>query len=313
MRSGIAIRVKPQYFVSITLLLAVGCGTPFSQRETVTLAADSAPEKFVVQNRVGDVTIKIDPTAKGVSASVVKTGKGSSVHEARRALEDIRVSLLKSEDHPGVVEASVEHPKGNAFRQYQVSWLITMPASRNVVVKNGVGDVQVDGLSGEANIHTDVGDATVHGATEKTDQIGPVEVTTDVGSISAQHIGKGIHAVTNVGDIHASGGGKVQLASDVGDVTLHLTNENPDSVDCTADVGDVEVFLPAERKGALYAETDVGDTIIELGAIPMQNVHHRRKHFRGELGGSAEPRASLQTDVGSVTVRSMVEESATVH
>jgi hypothetical protein len=306
-------RLVLQCLASITLPVLSGCGTPFSQRETLTLATDAATEKFVLNNRVGDVTINTDPQAKGVSACVTKTGKGSSVHEARKALEDIRVTLARNENTPGVVEASVEHPNGSPFRQYAVSWRITMPASRNIVVKNCVGDVHVEGVSGAANIHTDVGDAIVNGPTDKSDQIGPVDLTTGVGDIRAANIGNGIHATTSVGDITASGGGKVQLQSDVGDVTLHLSNQNPDSVNCTADVGDVEVFLSPQRKGALIAETDVGDTIIELGAIPMQNVRHRRKHFRGELGGSAEPTASLQTDVGSVTVRNSSEAAEAIN
>src|SRR5262245_59007801 len=96
-----------KHSLTILLVFLAGCGTPFSQQETVTLSAESPSTKFVMQNRVGDVTIRTDPNAQQVSATVTKTGKGSSPDEARKALQDIRVMLARAES-AGVVEATAE-------------------------------------------------------------------------------------------------------------------------------------------------------------------------------------------------------------
>ena len=300
--------------LSIALVLAAlsGCGTPYSQQETVTLTAESPSARFVMNNRVGDITIKSDPAAPQVSASVTKIGRGSSPDEARKALQEIKVSLARTET-TGVIEAKSEHPNGNGFRNYCVTWNITMPPSPEMIVKNNVGDVRLDGVSGTAEVRTNVGDAIVKGLPNQIASSGPVKVTTHVGDAHAENIGNGIRATTDVGDIHASGGGPVYLQSDVGDVHLRLTGHNMGAVDCSADVGDVVVYLPKERRGSLDASSDVGDTVVNLGPIPMQNITHRRKYFYGDLGGASEPSAKLRTDVGSVTVRSASEQTPAVN
>jgi hypothetical protein len=292
---------KSCFLTIIALGLVSGCGTPFKSQERLTLTAPVAGDELILDNNVGDVVVQADTTAKEVSAIATKVGRGSSANEAEKALEEIDVSLASDGEH-GPLRAKTHQPKCCAFRNYSVSWKITAPPDLKISVTNDVGDVSVLKFRRDISVKNDVGNLTV---TCDPAGSGNVNVATGVGNIRATDSVNGLAAKTDVGSIHASAGGAVDLRSNVGNVTLKLTPTAGKQVKASADVGDVTVHLASSQQGRLSADADVGSVSLGLEGVTLREFSsHPAHHASAQIGDASEPLITLSTDVGNVNIRS---------
>ena len=228
-------------------------------------------------NVVGDVEVKTDAAATGVTAVVVKTGRGSTQAEADAALADIGVTLGPGATE-GAVDAIATQPKSNPTRGYSVQWTITLPPTAQIVITNRVGDVTV--LGGGKG----------------------VQITNDVGDVAARDASGGLTLTTRVGDVVAHGNGVITVKSDVGDVSVRLAGE-ADSITANSRVGDVTVSIPREWKGRAVGTNNVGDVEVDNDALAITNLTKSRGRCEATLNGGGSGVLEASTQVGDVTIR----------
>lgn len=276
--SQLTARLRFAALLILTIFGLPGCGTPFQARETVQLSAPAAG-RLVLKGQVGDVTLRGDPNARQVSATVTHIGRGATQALADEALSEIESTLAGEPGAASQISAKVDHPRGTGRKQYAASWDIVAPPGTALEISTQVGDISARDFSRGATMRADVGDVRL-----------------------IRHRG-GATAQTNVGDIHAETDGAVDLKSDVGDIHLKLTGGTPGEVAVSADVGDVSIVLPADRRGELSAATDVGRVSVIGPNEKIERTLDRRKAFHGMLGGAASPKVRATADVGDVTVQ----------
>lgn len=276
----------------------MGCsiGTPFEATAESNLIAPVNATQLTIENTVGDITVISDAAATGVSAVVIKKGRGSTQQRADEALTEIRLSLAEVAGTPGTVLAKAEHPKSSNKKNYSVEWRITAPTNAKLVVGVDVGDVTIRDFASGAKITTDVGDVDAQNIA------GGLEVKTDVGDITAKNITGNLTAQTDVGDINARAAGQINCRTNVGDLTLNVFGEPGQPIVALTDVGDLDVRLPAGLSGSLSAAVDTGDLSVRLGDTPMKNVEQKRKRFMADFAAPG-PKLKFETDVGDLTLR----------
>ena len=280
-------------------VFTTGCGTPFKTQEQLTLKAPAGAARLIVENNIGDVTIEADAQANEVSAVVTKIGRGATAKEADKALAELEVSLAM-DAAAGALRAKVSHPRATSFRQHEVVWRITTPPEIEVKVTTAIGDATVSGIQKDIAVKTDIGEARVICDPAASSA---VTISTGVGDVHVTDSTRGLTAKTDVGDIHASAAGPIQLASDVGDVVLHVKPATSEQVRVEADVGDVALYLDPSQQGKLTATADVGSVRIALDGVTMREFRRREHVAVAQLGESASPAIDIFTDIGDVTVK----------
>lgn len=290
--------------LSFVGLFLVGCGTPFSSRDQFTLSAPRPSQKLVVDNSVGRITIKAEPSASNVRAEIIKVGKGCNQHEADEAVKEIEVKLIATAEEAGVLRAEATQPMGNGIRNYEVQWQITAPPDLDIDVTNDVGDLHISGFQKNISLKNDVGNAVVIADPADGEPGGAVKVTTGVGSIRAEHARNGLTATTDVGNIFALAGGAVDLRSNVGGVSLRLLPTTADTVKMSTDVGDVRLYLAPDQQGSILADCDVGNVRVSIDDAKIKTLRERRHHCAAQLGESRTPAIDLTSDVGDIRIGS---------
>lgn len=270
--------------VSLLLAGAMGCatascdvGTPFKSEQKLELTVTQDVSVFNLNNVVGDIEIKTDAAASGVTASVVKIGKGSTQGEADAALGEISVTLAPGAV-AGTIEAITTQPKSANNRGYNVNWVVTLPPTAQLVITNRVGDVTV--LGGNKG----------------------VQITNDVGDIAARNASGGLTLTTRVGDVAAHGSGEIVAKADVGDVSVRLSGPG-ESIKANARVGDVTVFVPRDWTGRATTTNNVGDLEFDNDALSISSLTKSRGRAEATLNGGGTGVLEAGTQVGDVTVR----------
>lgn len=269
----------------ISLATVMGCatascdvGTPFKSEQKLEMNVAREVTQFKITNVVGDIELSADAAATGVSAEIVKTGKGATQAEADAALAEISVTMAPGQAD-GSVEAIVTQPKGGHHREYGVKWKITLPPTAQVTVVNRVGDITIQGsLKG-------------------------VAVSNDVGDIDAKSVAGGVDVSTRVGDVFASGEGAVASKSDVGNVTVEVA-AGAESLKATSRVGDVNVTIPRAWTGTVKATNNVGDLELQSQDFSVSEVKKSRGRCEAKLNGGGAGSLEASTQVGDVTIRS---------
>lgn len=268
----------------LTVAGVMGCatascdvGTPFKTEQKVEMNVARDVGVFKLNNIVGDVEIKTDPAATGVTAVVVKSGKGITQAEADAAVAEIGVTLAPG-SADGEVDALVTQPKSSPTRNYSVDWTITLPPTAQITIVNKVGDVTVVG-GGKG-----------------------VEITNDVGDVVARDAIGGIALTTRVGDVVAEGSGPITAKSDVGDVSVRLLGDS-DAIKANARVGDVTVSVPRAWKGRFTGTNNVGDLDVDNDALAITTITKSRGRCEATLNGGGDSAIEAGTQVGDVNVR----------
>lgn len=287
--------------VTVLCTLLTGCGTPYRAEERVSLSAPRPTSKLVIKNSVGSIQLNADASAQEVRAQVSKVGKGHSEQVAQEALDEIAVRL-ESTDGGATVLAAAEHPGSTSGRGYEVDWVITAPPHVDVDVKNNVGDIHVKGHTRSIAIRGDVGDASISVDAKHSPVTGPATVSIDVGDIHVSGITGGLTAATDVGDVHATAGGKVDVRTDVGDVSLKLLSCSADTVRVNSDVGDVRVSLRHDQQGKLVANCGMGRIHMNLSGSNVKELRERRRFASAQLGDTPQPMIDIDSGVGDITV-----------
>ena len=274
---------------SALALPLAGCGfNAYSTNEQVTEIINFSNlgtyHKLIVDNKVGDITIIADSSASGITAEIIKIGKGSTPENAQESLESIELILAPVSDEPGVFVCTSEFPRKWAGHSYAIDWRITAPADLALDLLSDVGDITAAGFLDGAAGRTDVGDITFK------DIMGGVDLRTDVG------------------DITVSSAGIIICSTDVGDISVTVLEDDYNAdykINLSSDVGDIKVSFPSDYRGLLNASTDVGDIDTDFHGIPTHSIisrSRRDKYLKAELNNASSPALEMHADVGDVDV-----------
>lgn len=152
-------------------------------------------------------------------------------------------------------------------------------------------------------VTTNVGDISAEGFT------GGVALKSDVGDISASGFAGGIEAQAQVGDMTLSGKGPVTARSDVGDISIRAFVRSGESVTATSNVGDIVLRLPDDWMGKLVAKCNVGDVRVSLPRASMSDVVSKNSFFAAVIG-TGNGGIELKSDVGDISVHTASGDSA---
>lgn len=282
--------------------LAMGCGKPFKSTQQVSLTAELPSQRLRIVGTIGDIIVRAEPGAEAVEAIITKVTRGSSQARADEALDEIQVSFEMADKEGTTVLAKSSHPRSSATASYVVRWEVTTPPEMTVEIETSVGDVRVEGCTGEVSVAGGIGGVVV-GAKGSEASLGPVTITNEVGDVRVDHVTKELRASAGIGGIRASASGKVDLKTSVGDVRLRLLQGSSEDVQVRTSIGDIHVAIPEGWKGKVLADADIGSTSAHLGSLFMGSVRHRRHHFTADLGDASQPVLQAMTEVGDVHLR----------
>ena len=275
----------------------------------VTLDLYVADVRFVPSDRA-DTVVEVSPSDPGKSADV-RAAEGTRVEydEATRTLSVVSRKPLNrfvnfSSKRPDAIDVVIQLPtdsdvRGEAelgdFQSDGVLGAVALKTHLGAVrlaetgplnVRNGVGGVSVEGVSGSAEVRNSSGDI----------QIGAVDGTADVSTGNGKvHVG----VVTGPANVKTTNG-SVSVGRALTDITAASSNGEArigevvrGKVSATSKNGSVEVGIRTGSAAFLELNTDVGRVYNELAAADAPEA--------GEPVDKVEVHAS--TKLGDVTIR----------
>ncbi len=201
--------------------------------ERVLPTAGGAPIEIIVRTGAGSLTVRAgEPSSVRVSAAIRVPGGLCSIEEAE---EKIR----RLEAHPPIVRngntlvlGAITDP--SLQHNIAVSYELVVPRATRLKAKSGAGDQTISGILGPLEVSTGSGCITasniggsVQAATGSGDIClqsvpGAVRVSTGSGGVQALEIGGGFEAVTGSGDVilDQAAEAEVRVASASGNLAL---------------------------------------------------------------------------------------------
>ncbi len=218
--------------------------------EDLTAFAEDAAALDVDTN-VGTITLEsADVSEVRIVAEI--TVRAKTQEEADALVEEIRIV---AEPSGRTLLIKAEKPSGFGRNQLAVDFHITAPAELAIVAATNVGDIRIDGFTGNVAAKTDVG--TIHCMGLR----GDADLHTNVGDIHAAYAEDApadldIKATTNVGNIDLTGptqiSASLEATTNVGSIDtdrpLTVTGQIKKSIQAT--IGDAQ--------GDIALRTNVG-------------------------------------------------------
>lgn len=217
--------------------------------------------RLIVTNPVGDVTVQVGGSNE-IIVEAIKHASAVLRADAQNHLRDTKVQAQSSGAETTVV---VDIPHNLGGGSASVDLTITVPPQTQLQIKQGVGNVNVRGTEGMADVRVDVGDITINSA-----------------DLSGNSVLK-----VNVGNVNFSG------ILESGDVSM------------STDVGDVRVWLPADSAFQLDAEASIGSIEIDfqLSDSSSEGDGVSDEQIKGRVGQSPLLSLELRSGVGNIKVR----------
>ncbi|GAB7095649.1 hypothetical protein JCM30237_28030 [Halolamina litorea] len=253
-----------------------GCtgATPFVGKrieDDRTIAVEDATA-LAIDARVGDVTVRGE-TRDDVAVHMVK--QSSSVGGDLSKLD------LAAERRGDRLTLATRYTGENSLLggSPTMDLTIRVPDSLRVAdIGASVGDVRIEGVTGDLHVDSSVGDVTVEGVD---------------GAVSAQ---------ASTGDVTVRGASVVgDVRADVGDLDLDVSGIDGDTRVETS-TGDIEVAIASGLDAELLAEASVGDVTVE--GLTLENSTQTERSASGTLGDGG-PTLRVETSTGDVTLTAL--------
>ncbi|HYN88013.1 MAG TPA: DUF4097 family beta strand repeat-containing protein, partial [Ardenticatenaceae bacterium] len=232
-----------------------GAGPEVTTSEELRLAV-SEPAVLTIDNPVGRITV-----SSGASDEIVVDATLGA--RSQDILDQIAVSLDPAGDGAAL---RVGFPERRNTSNTSVDLDVRVPEQTNLTIRNGVGDVRIEGLEGQFDVETGVGTLDV----------------TDVAMTAATRF--------------AVGTGDVEVAGSLDERT---------TLQITSSVGEIAVELPEETGFELEATTGTGDVELEGFELETQQGREDAIGDQVDTRTTRDPagrRLILETGVGSISV-----------
>lgn len=285
-------------WVVVTVLLTVGIAMLITNWRVV--AIPMPPRSFrireharlTINNRAGRITIRRGE-AGVIRVNSTKRASGFGINPRRIQINE--------NQYGDFLEISTRMD-WNMFQVglRSVDFEITVPASCDVRVQNGSGQIVVQGTSGEMSVHTGSGRVSAH------DLQGQIAMKTGSGRIEVGNLQGLINLRTGSGRIEAdnlqgqinlhTGSGRIEVTrSALSGKSLLKTGSNSINVDSSLDPlgdyqfqtgsGSITLILPADAAFALDAKTGIGGVHNEFGSDKGSNGPRAPLKLRTGSGG----------------------------
>ena len=216
---------------------------------------------------VCDVEISAGPSAV-VEIEATKHAWAGDRDAAERALDRIDVSLIQRDER---ILIKVDMPQlrqsGGDWREKRarVDLEITVPQQTDLKLQSDVADVVVEGVEGQVDISTDVGQVELKDVVVRDS----LKVRTDVARIRFEGVlGEGVRC------------------------------------DIRSDVGDIALTLPADSSFEVDAESNVGAVTCDFDVRGVQGRKQLvGGRIEGTVGENPTAKLKLQSEVGSIRIK----------
>lgn len=221
---------------------------------------------IVIDADIGD--IKVTSGATNVSVDVIRRAKTSSRSQADELFKDFDVTFAQ-EQNDVRIRARYNHPTSwfhwNWNSDFEVRFVVNVPAQYNVDLTTSGGDIAVSNLAGRAKVRTSGGDVTlgrIAGIVDAHTSGGDVSIdgsqalttlSTSGGSIDIGDAGGAIDASTSGGSITArlshQPRADSRLSTSGGGITIHVAPNVALDIDAHTSGGDVASDVPVTILG----------------------------------------------------------------
>ncbi len=253
-------------------LAAVGwfASRPFVWGEVTSYEGERIEQAY----QVGDApSLEIDNFAGNVTVRAGESGviRVVATKKVTRRSDLARIEV-QIDERDGGLAIRTRRPSG--FRNVSVELEITTPASTRLDLRDGAGNVSVQGLSGS------------------------LEVDTGAGNVDMDDVTGVIDAHTGAGNINVRGGaGTVRLDTGAGNIRYEGTPQG----DCRfgTGAGNITLVLPADVNVKVNLDTGIGNIDVDFavdGRVTRQEVE-------GTIGSGAQGTITASTGTGNIDVR----------
>jgi hypothetical protein len=240
--------------------------TSISETLSTEMAA-GVPASLIVRNEVG--VVNIVPGPEGIiQVDATKEVRTRSRGRSQELLSAIQVHIDQADGSARVV---VDLPPTGLNENTNVALTIRVPQRTDLDVTNNVGEIEIQGISGNIRVQSDVGSIS----------LSDVDVTSEA------------DIQTDTGDVAFEG----RLPEAEGQVVLRSA------------VGSVEVRVPADSRFVLDAETNLGSIESSFVVDEVQSGDGsggQLGHWlRGRVNGGLGVDLILRTNTGSIRLQAI--------
>lgn len=184
---------------------------------------------------VGDVVVSQKDTQHEITVKInLHPRRGGLFSSLRPGEKQVESAQLKEKRSGDKLQLSVSADKDN--QRFEENWELSIPAGLGLDIDLGVGDFNLEGLSGDANIEIGVGDARISHSS------GDLVLSVGVGDIqinSQRSAIKNISAETGVGDVKILDRGKELVGDGMVGESLNWSGEGESTMELESGVGDI--------------------------------------------------------------------------
>jgi len=221
----------------------------------------TGPVDLKIESSYGDITVETGSDGE-VAVQAEKTMFGATEAEAKERLKDLQVVI---EQDGNKISLSVQQPpEVDALRigpgQGSVKFTLRVPKETAVILHSSLGDVSLDGTTGDADVQSDFGTLTI------TNVTGEVFAKSNNGKVTGENLAaeKKITLSSDFGAINLS-----QVSS--AEVTISTSNGQIDLTDVEAS----GLLKTTSQFGSIHVgDSQAGTAEIRTsnGAIRLENV-----------------------------------------
>ena len=259
------------------LKMAVGSGDTATVTETLKVPGPQ-PRKLVLDARFGGVTLR-GGSGNEVRVRLSKRAERKSRPEAEAAAAALRVEVLREGDVLRLVGPRQQTQQGGfhfgSGQSDQIDYDITLPVATEVDLSLMAGDLDLEGLSGAATIHSQFGDLRVRRMK------GALVAELTAGSVDIAEVGADgvmVNIKSRFGDLHvADVRGGLTVRTESGDLRVERVQAGTAAVVVENRFGDIHV--DEVTAGDVTVESQSGDT--NVSAVQATG----RLSLKGRFGG----------------------------
>jgi DUF4097 and DUF4098 domain-containing protein YvlB len=286
----------------------------------------SGPVTLDIQNGSGDVTVTTGPSGQVRVRGEARLHAHLMATGTQRRLEEIA-------EKPPITQTGeilrITRPLPIGAGSLSINYTIEVPRNTEVRVRNGSGDIAVQGVDGPVALETGSGDIEVQGIALRADvnagsgDISLREIRGEVvtgarsGNLHLESVSGDIRAHTASGDIRiARPGGKVQARASSGDIEIDGVTAD---LRVTTSSGDCRITGNPAPRSDWEIETRSGEVILDVperasfqfygksrsevdSRVEMDVTEKARRALRGRVG-KGEARVTVETGSGRILIR----------
>jgi hypothetical protein len=268
--------------VSLSFLFVVHVPSCCGDREVEQIEKKSFDLKpgGTVKITADEGSVRVDTWERSeVALTMTKHARGKGKREAQNRLEEIEVSIDLNRDRLTVRELDRHDRSYSIFdlldpdtwnelggRNLWVDFDLTVPRETNLIIDTDEGDIFVNGVEGDVDVHSDEGMTELRHI--RTDRL---TVVTDEGDISLERIEFRNSLTSGRIDIDSDEGdigladvetGRIKIETDEGDVIADRFR--CERLDCYSDEGGIDAQLEILQGGDYRCRTDEGEIVLIL-------------------------------------------------